>query len=247
MAAYNPRLILEWKSEMGKILVIEDDSSIRELVKMTLEMDGHTVEAVSDGIEGIECVEGSIQSGKKFDLILLDIMLPGVDGYEVFKRIKDNQISVIFMTAKSAVTDRVFGLKLGADDYITKPFEPMELLARVEANLRLQQRYTTEKSTDGKITFAGIVISPAERIVTKEGKIIPLTVKEFELLMTLMEHKNQVMTREQLLDSIWGYDFYGGTRTVDVHVAQLRQKLDLYEQLETVYKVGYKLKDIHKI
>ncbi len=232
---------------MGRILVVEDDNSIRELVEMILETDGHTVETSADGIDGIKRVEESLQSGNPYDLILLDIMLPGADGYEVFQKIKESHIAVIFMTAKSAVTDKVFGLKLGADDYITKPFEPMELLARVEANLRLQNRCASQVSQDDScdvISYDGIRIAPKERLVTRDGNPVSLTVKEYELLMTLLEHKNQVMTREQLLDSIWGYDFYGGTRTVDVHVAQLRQKLELHDLLETVYKVGYKLKDI---
>ena len=234
---------------MGRILVIEDDESIRNLVKMTLEMDNHTVETISNGSDGIKYIEECAENGEKPDLLLLDIMLPGADGYEVFNKIKDNHIAVIFMTAKSNITDKVFGLKLGADDYITKPFEPMELLARVEANLRMQKRLeeNTQNSLDDKIRFEDIIISPSERTVTKDGKNVLLTVKEFELFRMLLEHRNQVMTREQLLDSVWGYDFYGGTRTVDMHVGQLRKKLNLHEQLETVYKVGYKLKDKEEV
>ena len=223
---------------MGKILVAEDDESIRNLVKMTLEMDGHTVDTVADGLQAI----AAIQNG--YDLLLLDIMLPGADGYEVFRQVKDTGVSVIFMTAKCAVTDRVFGLKLGADDYITKPFEPMELLARVEANLRMRSRYAQSQqiSPEDTITFCGITLSPSQRTVCRNGESISLTAKEFELLLTLLRNKNQVMTRETLLDKVWGYDFYGGTRTVDMHIGQLRKKLGLHEALETVYKVGYKLK-----
>ena len=234
---------------MGRILVIEDDESIRNLVKMTLEMDNHTVETISNGSDGIKYIEECAENGEKPDLLLLDIMLPGADGYEVFNKIKDNHIAVIFMTAKSNITDKVFGLKLGADDYITKPFEPMELLARVEANLRMQKRLeeNTQNSLDDKIRFEDIIISPSERTVAKDGKNVSLTVKEFELFRMLLEHRNQVMTREQLLDSVWGYDFYGGTRTVDMHVGQLRKKLNLHKQLETVYKVGYKLKDMEEV
>lgn len=234
---------------MGKILVIEDDESIRNLVKMTLEMDNHTVETISNGSDGIKYIEECVENGEKPDLLLLDIMLPGADGYEVFDKIKDNHIAVIFMTAKSNITDKVFGLKLGADDYITKPFEPMELLARVEANLRMQKRLeeNTQNALDDKIRFEDIIISPSGRTVAKDGKKVALTVKEFELFKMLLEHRNQVMTREQLLDSVWGYDFYGGTRTVDMHVGQLRKKLNLHKQLETVYKVGYKLKDMEEV
>lgn len=234
---------------MGRILVIEDDESIRNLVKMTLEMDNHTVETISNGSDGIKYIEECAENGEKPDLLLLDIMLPGADGYEVFNKIKDNHIAVIFMTAKSNITDKVFGLKLGADDYITKPFEPMELLARVEANLRMQKRLeeNTQNALDDKIRFEDIIISPSERTVAKDGENVALTVKEFELFKMLLEHRNQVMTREQLLDSVWGYDFYGGTRTVDMHVGQLRKKLNLHKQLETVYKVGYKLKDMEEV
>lgn len=227
---------------MSTILVIEDDEAIRNLVKMTLEMDGKSVLTAEDGVEGIRMVE---EHGKAINLILLDIMLPGTDGYEVLSKIRDRQISVIFMTAKSSVTDRIFGLKLGADDYITKPFEPMELLARVDANLRMQERLGAGNSRKSdRIHYAGLVVSPSERTVTRDGEEIALTAKEFTLFLTLLEHRNQVMTREQLLDMVWGYDFYGGTRTVDMHVGQLRKKLDLHEQLETVYRVGYKLKDV---
>ena len=234
---------------MGRILVIEDDESIRNLVKMTLKMDNHTVETISNGSDGIKYIEECAENGEKPDLLLLDIMLPGADGYEVFNKIKDNHIAVIFMTAKSNITDKVFGLKLGADDYITKPFEPMELLARVEANLRMQKRLeeNTQNALDDKIRFEDIIISPSERTVAKDGENVALTVKEFELFKMLLEHRNQVMTREQLLDSVWGYDFYGGTRTVDMHVGQLRKKLNLHKQLETVYKVGYKLKDMEEV
>ena len=226
---------------MATILVVEDDEGIRNLVKMTLEMDGKSVIQAGDGAEGIRLVE---ERGSESDLVLLDIMLPDADGYEVLGRIRDRHIAVIFMTAKSSVTDRIFGLKMGADDYITKPFEPMELLARVNANLRMQERCSTQGSgASDKICFADLVVSPSERTVTRDGVEIALTAKEFELFLALLEHRNQVMTREQLLDSVWGYDFYGGTRTVDMHVGQLRKKLGLYEQLETVYRVGYKLKD----
>lgn len=226
---------------MATILVVEDDEGIRNLVKMTLEMDGKSVIQAGDGAEGIRLVE---ERGAEIDLVLLDIMLPDADGYEVLGRIRDRHIAVIFMTAKSSVTDRIFGLKMGADDYITKPFEPMELLARVNANLRMQERCSAQGSgASGKICFAGLIVSPSERTVTRDGEEIALTAKEFELFLTLLEHRNQVMTREQLLDSVWGYDFYGGTRTVDMHVGQLRKKLGLHEQLETVYRVGYKLKD----
>jgi len=229
---------------MAKILIIEDDDSIRNLVKITLEMGQHIVETASNGMDGIQLIESGISEGNGFDLVLLDIMLPGWNGYEILEKLQDKGITVIFMTAKSAVADRIVGLNLGADDYIVKPFEPLELLARVEAHLRIRNKYSDEKSVvDDIIAFSDIVISSKERTVSKNKKMISLTAKEYDLLLILVKHRNQVMTRDQLLDLVWGYDYFGGTRTVDVHIAQLRQKLDLYEELETVYKIGYKLKD----
>ncbi len=229
---------------MSRILIIEDDEAIRHLVRLTLEMDQHTVEEASDGVEGLRQLEKMAAENLPPDLILLDIMLPGVDGYEVMRHLQDREIPIIFMTAKTSVTDRVFGLKLGADDYITKPFEPMELLARVEAHLRARERYRTKlaDAAEGEIRFEDIMIRPGERSVTKSGKPVSLTAKEYDLLMTLLSHRNKVLSREQLLELVWGFDYLGGTRTVDMHVAQLRQKLGLQESLETVYKVGYILR-----
>lgn len=229
---------------MSRILIIEDDEAIRSLVRMTLEMDQHLVTEASDGIEGLRQLENMAAENLPPDLILLDIMLPGLDGYEVLRRIQDREIPVIFMTAKTSVTDRVFGLKLGADDYIAKPFEPMELLARVEAHLRARDRYRTKPAdaAEEEIRFEDMIIRPSERSVSKSGKPIPLTAKEYDLLITLLSHRNKVLSREQLLELVWGFDYLGGTRTVDMHVAQLRQKLGLQESLETVYKVGYILR-----
>ena len=232
---------------MGKILVVEDDKSIQSLVKMTLEMGRHEVQTVSDGLEGVRQVKATAGTEEQFDLILLDVMLPGLDGYGVLKEVKETNIAVIFMTAKNTVPDTIFGLNLGADDYITKPFEPVELLARVESNLRMQERYRVgrnEKTENNHIVVGNIAVDIRERTVTRDGKEVSLTAKEFELLNYFLENQNIVLTREKIIDEIWGYDYYGETRTVDMHVAQLRQKLKLNDAIETVYKVGYKFRNV---
>lgn len=223
---------------MAKILIVEDDDSIRDLIKMTLSMETHTTKEADNGEDAFYMIQE-----EHFDLILLDIMLPKMDGYQLLSKIKDKEIPVIFLTAKISLQDKVFGLKLGADDYITKPFEPMELLARVETVLRRCRKYGKTAETEQKsIFYHDIEINEQERTVKKEGKEISLTTKEFDLFLTLVGNQNIVFSREQLLDKVWGYDYYGGTRTVDMHIKQLRQKLELKESLETVFKVGYKLK-----
>jgi len=229
---------------MSRILVIEDDDDIRQLVRLTLEMDHYSVTQAVDGPDGLKQIEKMTCDNCPPNLILLDIMLPGMDGYEVMSRIKDKNIPVIFMTAKTSIPDRVFGLKLGADDYISKPFEPLELLARVEAHLRARERYRKNAVNEPEeVRFGNVSICPNERSVHKDGVQIPLTAKEYDLLTLLIERKNTVLSREQILDLVWGFDYYGGTRTVDMHIAQLRKKLDLHDSLKTEYKVGYILRD----
>lgn len=218
---------------MANILVVEDEDSIRDLIKMTLSMENYTTEEADNGQSAFQMIQENT-----FDLILLDIMLPQMDGYQLLAKIKDKDIPVIFLTAKISLQDKVFGLKLGADDYITKPFEPMELLARIETVLR-----RCRKVQKRGIKYRDIEINEQERTVKKDGKEISLTTKEFDLFLMLAENPNIVFSREQLLDKVWGYDYYGGTRTVDMHVKQLRQKLDLKDSLETVFKIGYKLKE----
>lgn len=223
-----------------KILIVEDEESIRGLIQMTLQMENYDTVEADNGREAYERIQE-----ENFDLILLDIMLPGMDGYQLLQKIKGKGIPVIFLTARIAVQDRVFGLKMGADDYITKPFEPIELLARIEAVLRRtagrpEAVQRTEERTC--LLYGDIQIIEQERSVKKSGEEIPLTVKEFDLLLLFVKNPNIVFSREQLLDQVWGYDYYGGTRTVDMHIKQLRQKLGLKEDLETVFRVGYKLK-----
>ncbi|MDO5292531.1 MAG: response regulator transcription factor [bacterium] len=226
---------------MAKILVVDDEKSIRDLIKMTLSIENYEAEEAEDGEMAFRMLEKS-----SYDLVLLDIMLPKIDGYQVLQKLKDKNIPVIFLTAKITLQDKIFGLRMGADDYITKPFEPMELLARIETILRRSQKYAVPDVEEPKdknvLRFEDITMYLQERSVKKGNQEIILTVKEFDLLKTFIENKNIVLSREILLDKIWGYDYFGGTRTIDMHVKQIREKLDLKESLETIYKVGYKLK-----
>lgn len=225
---------------MAKILIVEDDQSIRNLISMTLIVENHITEEVDNGEDAYEMIEKDT-----YDLILLDIMLPKMNGYELLQKIKHKNIPVIFLTAKISLQDKILGLKLGADDYIIKPFEPLELLARVEAVIRRSLKYTTttkEVDINHLLKYKDIVVNTKERSVKKNNLEIILTRKEFDLLKLFIENQNIVFTREQLLDKIWGYDYYGGTRTVDMHIKQLRQKLGLKDCLDTVFKVGYKLR-----
>ncbi|NME84355.1 response regulator transcription factor [Clostridium sp. SM-530-WT-3G] len=216
-----------------RILIVEDDIGIQGLIELTLQMEQYETDIAEDG----EIAFNKIQH-EHYDLILLDIMIPKIDGFTLIKMIEDKRIPVIFLSAKSQLQDKILGLKLGAEDYITKPFEPLELLARIEVVLRR----TNEDTIDNIIKYEHIIIHPNERLVKAYGKVVPLTVKEYNLLMMFANNINNVLTREVLLEKIWGYDFFGETRTVDMHVKQLRDKLDLKDYLKTVYKVGYILK-----
>lgn len=219
---------------MAKILIVEDDKSIRDLIELTLKMDNYETKTAEDG----EVVFNILQK-EEFDLILLDIMLPKIDGLVLIKKIANKNTPVIFLSAKTLLQDKVLGLKLGADDYITKPFEPLELLARIEAVLR---RNRQSKVKEDIITYHHLTISPSERTVKIDDEEKYLTIKEYDLLVVFLNNINIVLTRDVLLNKIWGYNFYGETRTVDMHVKQIREKLLLKEYLQTVYKVGYKLK-----
>lgn len=212
-----------------KILIIEDDNGIRDLISINLTMVGYEVVTAEDGEKGREAFKD-----EEVDLVLLDIMLPKVSGYEIISDIKEKNIPVIFITAKDTVLDKVKGLRLGADDYITKPFESIELIARIEAVAR---RYNKE---EGLIKFKDIEVNKDKRIVYKNGEIAELTLKEYELLLMFIKNKNIALSREQLLDKVWGFEYIGETRTVDVHVQRLREKLDLKDNIKTVYKVGYR-------
>lgn len=220
---------------IGKVLVVDDDKNIGEVLKMYLESSGYTVRVAYDGRDAQE-----IFLNYKPDLVLLDVMLPYIDGIDVLKWIrKDHETPVIMITAKGETFDKVLGLELGADDYIVKPFEPKELMARVKAVLR---RYTSEVDSKEALAFDNLMIDVNSYSVTYKGHEIKMPPKEFELLYYLASNKNRVFTREQLLCEVWGYDYPGDSRTVDVHVKRLREKIAGGDnwQLETVWGVGYK-------
>lgn len=214
---------------MGKILIIEDEEPIRELIKLHLSMSGFNTIEAEDGEEGLRYIKT-----KDIDLILLDIMLPKMSGSELLPYINARDIPVILLTAKNSMKDRVIGLNSGADDYITKPFEGIELIARINALLRRSGKTTKSK------TFDDIEIRFEERKVFKAGVELELTPKEFELLNFLVENRGIAISRERLLEILWDYDYEGNTRTVDMHIQRLRTKLAT-ERISTVYKIGYRL------
>ncbi|EJR57756.1 hypothetical protein IIM_00138 [Bacillus cereus VD107] len=217
---------------MEKILIVEDDTTISDLIKLNLKMVGYETRQAYDGTQALEIIEK-----EEFDLILLDVMLPKLDGFSIIGKIKHKDTPVIFLTAKASIVDKVQGLKMGADDYIVKPFESVELLARIEAVLR---RYGKKKDI---LNFKDLEIYLEQMIVKKQGKTIDLTLKEFELLNLFIRNKGIALSREKLLEQVWGYDYLGETRTVDMHIQKLRKKLDLEREIKTVYKVGYRLED----
>ncbi|GIO28242.1 response regulator YycF [Ornithinibacillus bavariensis] len=206
-----------------KILVVDDEQPIADILKFNLEKEGYEVVCAYDGDEAIKLAEA-----EKPDLILLDIMLPNKDGNEVCREIRKTQtMPIIMLTAKDSEIDKVLGLELGADDYVTKPFSNRELIARVKANLRRQQQMPEDSVKENKdITIGSLVIHPDAYTVSRDGKEIELTHREFELLHYLARHIGQVMTREHLLETVWGYDYFGDVRTVDVTVRRLREKIE---------------------
>ena len=220
---------------LGKILVVDDDSNICELINMYLQSTGYDTRIVYDGKSAQE-----VFSEYKPDLVLLDIMIPNIDGIDVLKWIRrESSTPVIMLTAKGETFDKVLALELGADDYVVKPFEPKELMARVKAVMR---RYTADNSNKEMLKFSELVIDSNSYDVIYKGKEIKMPPKEFELLYYLASNKNKVFTREQLLCEVWGYDYPGDSRTVDVHIKRLREKLGGGDnwQIETVWGVGYK-------
>lgn len=214
---------------MKKILIIDDEEKIRELIRINLEIVGYTCFEVDDGLKVLDCIEEV-----KPDLVLLDIMLPGKNGFELAEDIVKKDIPIIFLSAKDGTIDKVKGLKIGADDYITKPFETIELLARIEAILR-----RTGKSED-LFTYRNLTIDFNKRIAYSNNIEVDLTAKEFELLEVLVNNKNLALSREKLLELVWGYEYYGDTRTIDMHIQRLRKKLDLDTIIITIYKYGYR-------
>ena len=226
----------------NRILVVEDDTAISELICMNLEVTGYEVVPVLDGNE----VEGTLEKEEDFDLALLDIMLPDEDGLQILKKLRLNHktvlVPVIMVTAKTTELDKVKGLDLGADDYLSKPFGVMELISRVKAVLRRVERQRDERPQ--KVVHGAIEMDVKKHEILVNGEPVQLTLKEFELLRRLLEHPNIVLTRSQLLEEIWGYDFDGETRTVDVHIRTLRQKLGTAgDMIETVRGVGYRISE----
>lgn len=215
---------------MNKILVVEDEKTISELIRINLVDSGYERQCVYDGKQAADLIEN-----KNFDLILLDIMLPIIDGYELIEYIKPFHIPVIFLTAKADVKERVKGLKLGAEDYIIKPFEITELLARVEAVLRRFHK------TSQFLSVYDVTVDTLSRIVKKNNQIINLTVKEYDLLILFIQNKNIALFRDRIYESVWGECYMGDSRTVDLHVQRMRKKLGLEDKIVPVYKIGYRL------
>jgi DNA-binding response OmpR family regulator len=217
----------------GEILVVEDEASIVDLVRMYLEQQGFRVAAVSTGEAALERIATTPPN-----LVILDLALPGIDGIEVCRRIRSkSNLPVLMLTARAEEIDRVVGLEIGADDYVTKPFSPRELVARVKAILRRVEGGPPE----GPLSAGSVTIWPDSREVTVGGKPERLTAKEFDLLLYLLENRGIVLTRAQILSGVWGYDYFGGERTVDAHVRTIRKKIGDLLPLVTVRGVGYKI------
>ncbi|MHC1749645.1 MAG: response regulator transcription factor [Cellulosilyticaceae bacterium] len=213
---------------MADILVVEDEDAINELIKRNLKLVGHKCYSAMDGRAALEMVNNNT-----FDLIVLDIMLPELDGFQVLEQIKG--IPTILVTARRSVEDRVKGLVMGADDYLTKPFEMLELLARVEAILR------RTKKDEETFTMDNVKVEFGSRKLFLDEQMVECTPKEFELLEVLIKNRNIALSREKILELVWGYEYVGETRTVDVHIQKLRKKLGLEKRIVTVYKLGYRL------
>lgn len=225
-----------------KILVIEDEESIARVLQLELEYEGYEVDIAHTGTDGLIKIRE-----ESWDLILLDLMLPGIHGLDVLKRLRSTKedTPVILLTAKSEVEDKVKGLDLGANDYVTKPFEIEELLARIRSTLRMRSKPVEEKD-EFLHEFAGLSIHEKSREVMRDGETIQLTPREYDLLLHLLKHPNQVLTREQLLDAVWGFDYFGDTNVVDVYIRYVRKKIDTADKtplIQTVRGVGYVLKE----
>jgi two-component system, OmpR family, response regulator ResD len=221
----------------GSILVVDDEPTITDVVSRYLERAGYSTRVAADGPDALRIAVES-----RPDLVVLDLMLPGMDGLEVMRRLRDRErVSVILLTAKGEHTDRIIGLRLGADDYVVKPFSPAELVARVDAVLR---RVDNSPKLEEPIAFDDLELDPVARRVTVRGEEVQLTVREYELLLHFMRHPGQVFSRDQLMDAVWQYSFYSDTSTVTVHVRRLRAKVEADPSeprwLQTVWGVGYR-------
>lgn len=222
------------------ILIVEDEHDIAALVEQYLRKEGFQVESLTDGARALERIRK-----KPPDLVVLDLMLPGMDGLEICRALRSEErfraLPLIMLTARSTESDRVIGLEMGADDYVTKPFSPRELLARVRALLRRQAQQSEAKAI---LKYGDLLLDPDRHVVQLGQREITLTAKEFSLLQYLMNHRGRVISREHLLNAVWGYDYVGGSRTVDVHVRHLRRKIPpLIRSLVTIKSFGYKLNE----
>jgi two-component system alkaline phosphatase synthesis response regulator PhoP len=211
-----------------KVLVVEDDQSISDLIRMNLEIAGYEALQAYDGRAALDLLNREV-----FHMVILDVMLPEMSGFDILQEMKRRGLPVIFLTARDQISDKVRALNLGADDYMVKPFEAVELIARMAAVLR---RYRSRP----RIIIRDLEICMEERVVRKQGQEIYLTHKEFELLALFIQNQAIALSREQILEHVWGYDYMGDTRTVDMHVQRLRSKLGLQDAIVTVYKIGYR-------
>lgn len=218
---------------MRNILIIEDDKTINNLIHDALKSEGYHCQCAFDGVEGADCIEkGGI------DLVLLDLMLPEISGYELLEYINSIEVPVIIISAMGQLQDKIRGLKMGADDYLVKPFQVGELLARVESVLRRTTRAESEYE------FLDVRVNVLSRVVLKAGHEIDLTTKEFDLLVVLLQHKNVALSRCYLYEAVWQEEYMGETRTLDNHIQRLRKKLDWSDCIQTVFRIGYRLSGI---
>jgi len=224
---------------VAKILLIDDEPSIHTVVNAYLKAEGYEFLSAVDGPGGLEAARTFMP-----DVIILDVMLPGMDGIELLANLRrESNVYVIMLTARSEETDKIVGLSVGADDYLTKPFSPRELIARIKAALRRMQSTNSSTDTTSNLVFSHIRIDPAARRVWVEERLIDLTAVEFDLLVALAQHHGMVLSRDQLLEKAWGYDYFGDTRVVDVHIGHVRQKLGNDRFIETIRGVGYRFED----
>ena len=223
----------------AKILLVDDELSIHAVVTAYLKAEGYEFLSAVDGPSGLNAARMF-----KPDVIILDVMLPGMDGIELLANLRrESNVYVIMLTARSEETDKIVGLSVGADDYLTKPFSPRELIARIKAALRRMQTTNNPTDTTSILVFSHIRIDPSARRVWVEEQLIDLTTVEFDLLVALAQHHGMVLRREQLLEKAWGYDYFGDTRVVDVHIGHVRQKLGDDRFIETIRGVGYRFED----
>ena len=220
---------------MYKILIVDDEERIRDIIKEYLDFEGYTYDEASDGMEAIEKIKSN-----EYSVVVLDIMMPKVDGFTVVREVrKISQVPVIMLSARGEEYDKLFGFEMGVDDYITKPFSPKELVARIKAVLK---RSGAAEEKEGILKLPGIEIDETGRKVLVDGKEITLTPKEFDILVYMVKNKGIVLSREKILSTIWGYEFFGDDRTVDTHIKMLRNSIEPYRNyIKTIWSIGYKL------